>query len=220
MTCAINRSRREKDSIVISLCCSAGPVLDLWMIRLRRQYPPLVGRAVSLRVFSRFVRNLWADLMFNKPHAWLSHHFSTRATTMLKITETSIRFQCPNGHKIRARVRNEGRTMPCPACQTPVVVGAVAVKPITESGAFRLIESSMDFEATPPPAPSASPNRLTPTDATLLESTPNRAKCPRCSESVDRRAQFCNHCHLQLGSANRNFKQLYKAALQSVMSRR
>ena len=148
------------------------------------------------------------------PRALVTH----RTTTMVRITETSIRFCCPNGHKIRARLRNEGRTMPCPACGTAVVVGAVAApEPITESGAFRLIEASAEFASTPP-------EPVDRQDLTELEvvrtSEPKRAKCPRCSHVVDRGAQVCTQCNLLLGSANRSFKHVYQAALQSLMSRR
>jgi hypothetical protein len=91
-----------------------------------------------------------------------------------------------------------------------MVVGEVPTAPITESGAFRILnecdtESFREEPAQLAVAPIENPVRATPPH-----------QCPRCSHALERDAGRCPECKLCLDSSQKVLQRIYRAALRSM----
>ena len=154
---------------------------------------------------------------------------------MLRLN-SQMRFRCSNGHKIRASVRRAGKTISCPACGVPVVVGgADDDKVLTESGVCRILTEIPDIDTAqisprlPATQPVASTSKLpavvailadasetTPLAPVPMESQQTTNKgCPRCSIPVPAGVRVCPECRLLLESTRSVFRRLYRAASRS-----
>ena len=131
---------------------------------------------------------------------------------MVSISDTSIRFRCPNDHKLRVPVQYEGRRVACPVCSTSMVVGEVAPAPITESGAFRILSAcdAESFREEPIKSQSISDPVAKPANPPVAH------QCPRCRHSLDIDSTRCPECKLCLDSNQKVLQRIYKAALRTI----
>ena len=92
----------------------------------------------------------------------------------------SIRLECSNGHKLKAKDNYGGRNTTCPKCGTKVHVPTPERRPISDSSVLAIL-SDRDGGAT------------TVTHLAPPHASPTK-KCPRCKTPMPFESPFCPLC--------------------------
>lgn len=92
----------------------------------------------------------------------------------------SIRLECPNGHKLKAKDKHAGRRTTCPRCGVTLRVPGPQRRPISDSSVLALL-SDREGGAT-------TITRLAPPDTSPTK------KCPRCKTRIPSDSPFCPLC--------------------------
>ncbi|MEZ6136067.1 MAG: hypothetical protein R3C53_14295 [Pirellulaceae bacterium] len=139
-------------------------------------------------------RNLhWAKNRDSDALDWLQidvadYTFSTVGSTTRVTLMSNIEFQCPKGHKIRAKPEFAGKLAKCPSCQSVMLVpdpfaGVINRRQqLTQSGVMRILGDAPQL----PPMP----ERMSPVEKRI---------CPRCSKSLAPSLTVCDKCQLYVG---------------------
>ena len=134
---------------------------------------------------------------------------------MLKTSDASIQFCCPNGHGMRTSVQNVGKKVRCPVCHVCVTVeqantseaieitDTAVCRLLTESDADRLIATS-----TANAGPSPAMEHRVPAS--------KQKYCPRCTYPIVDSLQVCPDCRLLLETSSSVFRRIYRSALRSL----
>jgi hypothetical protein len=107
-----------------------------------------------------------------------------------------IRFNCPNGHRLKVPSKQAGRRAQCPKCKSTTRIPAATAptappvqienSDLTDTGIMRILETGSTPAHTNGTAESA----------TKKSETKN---CPRCQTSLSTNMRVCDRCQLYLG---------------------
>ena len=107
-----------------------------------------------------------------------------------------VRFDCANGHRLKADPRNAGRRCKCPACGDVAIVPSID-ESMTPSAVVRFLDQCQ------------TESHVIRKREKALQMTENQehrnmnAECPRCKELIQVTARVCHHCKLYMGDAER-----------------
>ena len=117
-----------------------------------------------------------------------------------------VRFDCPNGHRLKADSRHQGRTARCPSCGSHTVVPKMNAS-MTPSAVLQILEDAKT-------SPNIAKQRILDKSLQRREELGElRVECPRCQELVSPKARACNNCNLYMGGSDQS---MFRRTLRRV----
>jgi hypothetical protein len=129
---------------------------------------------------------------------------------MVATTEISIRFCCTNGHQLRAPLSLAGQAAECPACRVRVVVAGESREPLSDTGAFHLLNECCAA------ASDDSSHRVSVSPVAFPAESADQKCCPRCRYPMNLELLICPDCRQALESSQSLLKRIYRKALRSL----
>lgn len=101
----------------------------------------------------------------------------------------TVRFRCPNGHKLKFEAKDSGKKAQCPKCQASFLL-PVLQPPVSETSIVAILGNQ------------PSDRSVIAHPATVVPTSASTKMCPKCKARIRVRYQICPHCrtYLPLGS--------------------
>ncbi len=120
----------------------------------------------------------------------------------------TIKFTCPNGHKLAAKEGKAGMVAKCPACGAKVRIPQLESKGCTDSAVLRILgigEQLRSVQLKSDDSLKLPPDFLLDSSFKQKQSPTARTTqiCPQCQWEIDAGYRVCPHCHFYLMAGNK-----------------